>query len=213
MSKGAENQIMTYVLGLTGGIASGKSTVSKILASYGAEIIDGDVIARQLQQPGEEGLRQIKLQFGKEYLNADGSLNRAKLGDLVFNDPAELAKLNHIMRPLIHQRIIERVKQAKKAKVKLAVIDIALLIEGHYLDLCTSTMMIETTSAKQLSNLMNRNHLSKAQAQARINAQMSNCERAKYVDEVITNNGSVEELKLKMIKWLTSKHLLGSEVE
>ena len=62
-------------------------------------------------------------------------------------------------------------------------------------------MMIETTSAKQLSNLMNRNHLSKARAQARINAQMSNCERAKYVDEVITNNGSVEELKLKMIKW------------
>ena len=213
MSKGAENQIMTYVLGLTGGIASGKSTVSKILASYGAEIIDGDVIARQLQQPGEEGLRQIKLQFGKEYLNADGSLNRAKLGDLVFNDPAELAKLNHIMRPLIHQRIIERVKQAKKANVKLAVIDIALLIEGHYLDLCTSTMMVETTSEKQLSNLMNRNHLSKVQAQARINAQMSNCERAKYVDEVITNNGSVEELKLKMIKWLTSKHLLGSEVE
>ena len=213
MSKGAENQIMTYVLGLTGGIASGKSTVSKILASYGAEIIDGDVIARQLQQPGEEGLRQIEFQFGKEYLNADGSLNRTKLGDLVFNDPAELAKLNHIMRPLIHQRIIERVNQAKKAKVKLAVIDIALLIEGHYLDLCTSTMMIETTSAKQLSNLMNRNHLSKAQAQARINAQMSNCERAKYVDEVILNNGSVEELKLKMIKWLTSKHLLGSEVE
>lgn len=213
MSKGAENQIMTYVLGLTGGIASGKSTVSKILASYGAEIIDGDVIARQLQQPGEEGLRQIEFQFGKEYLNADGSLNRAKLGDLVFNDPAELAKLNHIMRPLIHQQIIDRVNQAKKAKVKLAVIDIALLIEGHYLDLCTSTMMIETTSAKQLSNLMNRNHLSKAQAQARINAQMSNCERAKYVDEVITNNGSVEELKLKMIKWLTSKHLLGSEVE
>ena len=204
---------MTYVLGLTGGIASGKSTVSKILASYGAEIIDGDVIARQLQQPGEEGLRQIALQFGKEYLNADGSLKRTKLGDLVFNDPAELAKLNYIMRPLIHQRIIERLKQAKEANVKLAVIDIALLIEGHYLDLCTSTMMIETTSEKQLSNLMNRNHLSKAQAQARINAQMSNCERAKYVDEVITNNGSVEELKLKMIKWLTSKHLLGSEVE
>ena len=213
MSKGAENQIMTYVLGLTGGIASGKSTVSKILASYGAEIIDGDVIARQLQQPGEEGLRQIALQFGKEYLNEDGSLNRTKLGDLVFNDSAELAKLNHIMRPLIHQRIIERLEQAKKANVKLAVIDIALLIEGHYLDLCTSTMMVETTSEKQLSNLMNRNHLSKVQAQARINAQMSNCERAKYVDEVITNNGSVEELKLKMIKWLTSKHLLGSEVE
>ena len=213
MSKGAENQIMTYVLGLTGGIASGKSTVSKILASYGAEIIDGDVIARQLQQPGEEGLRQIELQFGKEYLNEDGSLNRTKLGDLVFNDSAELAKLNHIMRPLIHQRIIERLEQAKKANVKLAVIDIALLIEGHYLDLCTSTMMVETTSEKQLSNLMNRNHLSKVQAQARINAQMSNCERAKYVDEVITNNGSVEELKLKMIKWLTSKHLLGSEVE
>ncbi len=204
---------MTYVLGLTGGIASGKSTVSKILASYGAEIIDGDVIARQLQQPGEEGLRQIALQFGNEYLNEDGSLNRTKLGDLVFNDSAELAKLNHIMRPLIHQRIIERLEQAKKANVKLAVIDIALLIEGHHLDLCTSTMMVETTSAKQLSNLMNRNHLSKVQAQARINAQMSNCERAKYVDEVITNNGSVEELKLKMIKWLTSKHLLGSEVE
>ena len=204
---------MTYVLGLTGGIASGKSTVSKILASYGAEIIDGDVIARQLQQPGEEGLRQIALQFGKEYLNEDGSLNRTKLGDLVFNDSAELAKLNHIMRPLIHQRIIERLEQAKKANVKLAVIDIALLIEGHYLNLCTSTMMVETTSEKQLSNLMNRNHLSKVQAQARINAQMSNCERAKYVDEVITNNGSVEELKLKMIKWLTSKHLLGSEVE
>ena len=204
---------MTYVLGLTGGIASGKSTVSKILASYGAEIIDGDVIARQLQQPGEEGLRQIALQFGNEYLNEDGSLNRTKLGDLVFNDSAELAKLNHIMRPLIHQRIIERLEQAKKANVKLAVIDIALLIEGHYLNLCTSTMMVETTSEKQLSNLMNRNHLSKVQAQARINAQMSNCERAKYVDEVITNNGSVEELKLKMIKWLTSKHLLGSEVE
>lgn len=204
---------MTYVLGLTGGIASGKSTVSKILASYGAEIIDGDVIARQLQQPGEEGLRQIELQFGKEYLNADGSLNRAKLGDLVFNNSGELIKLNRIMSPLIHQRISDQLMQAQRNNKKLVVIDIALLIEGHYLNLCTSTLMIETTKEKQLLNLMRRSHLSKEQAQARINAQISDQERARYVDEVITNNGSVEELKLKMIKWLTAKHLLESGVK
>lgn len=204
---------MTYVLGLTGGIASGKSTVSEILASYGADIIDGDIIARELQQPGQEGLLQIEKQFGKQYLNSDGTLNRTKLGDLVFNSAIELNKLNQIMRPLIHQEIVRRVNQAKNEKKRLAVIDIALLIEGHYLDLCTSTMMIATTKERQLQNLMKRNHLSKVQAQARINAQMKNEERAKYVDEVIENNGSVEDLKLKMIKWLTSKHLLESEVD
>lgn len=203
---------MTYVLGLTGGIASGKSTISNFLAERGAFIIDGDQIAHELQQPGTVGLNQIQKQFGKRYLNDNGSLNRMLLGELVFNHHDQLNKLNQIMRPLIYQRVVKLLHHALKIHEQLVVIDMALLIEGNYSQLCTSTMMVETTAQKQLSNLMKRNHLSRDEAKARINSQMSNSKRSKMVDEVILNDGSVEDLKLKMLKWLTSKHLLEDEV-
>lgn len=204
---------MTYVLGLTGGIASGKSTISNILAEYGACIIDGDQVARELQQPGTVGLRQIEGQFGSRYLNDDGSLNRGLLGELVFNHHDQLEKLNQIMRPLIHKKIVKILQRAQSSCKRLIVIDMALLFEGSYDQMCTSTMVVETTPERQLANLMKRNHLSRDEAEARINSQMGNLERSKMADEVILNNGSVEDLKLKMLKWLQSKHLLESEVD
>lgn len=204
---------MTYILGLTGGIASGKSTISNILAGYGACIIDGDQVARELQQPGTVGLCQIENQFGSRYLNDDGSLNRGLLGELVFNHHDQLEKLNQIMRPLIHKKIVKILQQAQSSCKRLIVIDMALLFEGSYDQMCTSTMVVKTTPERQLANLMKRNHLSRDEAEARINSQMSNLERSKMADEIILNNGSVEDLKLKMLKWLQSKHLLESEVD
>lgn len=199
---------MTYVLGLTGGIASGKSTVSKILKEFGAVIIDGDQVARDLQQKDSQGLKAIIKKFGQTYLLADGQLNRQKLGNLVFNDPKELKKLNQIMSPLIHQEILRRLNVAKKQHEKLVVIDIALLFEGKYAQYCTSTLTIATSFQNQLKNLMTRDHLTKQQALARIDSQMSTNQRIKLSDEVIYNDGTVEELKQKMIKWLSSKNLL-----
>lgn len=195
-----------YVLGLTGGIASGKTTASQILNEYGAKIIDADQVAYQLQAKGQIGLKKIIQTFGREYLNCDGELNRRKLGNLVFNDQKELAKLNQIMHPLIKERILQLIKADQFQK--LVVIDMALLFEGGYEKLCTSTLVIDTTPQRQLQQLMQRNHLSKKEALARIDLQMSQTKRDQLADEIIKNTGSVEDLKRKMIKWLASKNLL-----
>lgn len=195
-----------YVLGLTGGIASGKTTASQILNEYGAKIIDADQVAYQLQAKGQIGLKKIIQTFGREYLNCDGELNRRKLGNLVFNDQKELAKLNQIMHPLIKERILQLIKADQFQK--LVVIDMALLFEGGYEKLCTSTLVIDTTPQRQLQQLMQRNHLSKKEALARIDLQMSQTKRDQLADEIIKNTGSVEDLRRKMIKWLASKNLL-----
>lgn len=198
---------MTYILGLTGGIASGKSTASQILREFGAQILDADLITHELQQPYQAGWKQIYQVFGKEYFEGD-ELNRKKLGNLVFNDNEALAKLNQIMHPLIRTEIKHRIEKLKTKHTKLIVIDMALLFEDHYENQCTSTMVIDVLPECQIRRLMSRNQLTRAQAQARISVQMERTKRNQKADDVIENNGSVDDLKQKMLKWLSSKDLI-----
>ncbi|WP_290033763.1 dephospho-CoA kinase [Ligilactobacillus cholophilus] len=199
---------MTYVLGLTGGIACGKTTASNILREFGAKIIDGDIVARQLQCKNQIGLNKIVTEFGTEYLLSNGELNRKKLGDLVFNNQKELEKLNQIMSPLIKHEILNELQNLKQKQVKLIVLDIALLFEGKYERFCTSTMVICTTRERQIKQLMERNHFTKQDAIARIDAQISSKVRNQNADFIIKNDGTFEDLKLKMIKWLSMNKLL-----
>ena len=193
---------MTYVLGLTGGIASGKSTVSAYLHELGAEIIDADLIARQVVAPGSEGLKQIKETFGLEMIKPTGELDRARLGALVFDRPESLAKLTAITGPLVNKEILRQLENAREKKVKLVVLDIPLLFETGYDKYCNQVMVITIPPALQIQRLMLRNGLTKVEAKKRLASQMSQSKRDKLADVLIDNSKSVEETYQQVLKWL-----------
>ena len=197
---------MTWILGLTGGIASGKSTVSEILREYGAVIIDGDHLTHQLQQVHAPGFNAIISEFGSKYILPNGTLARKKLGNLVFNNKEALKRLNAIMKPLLSKAIINQIEYFKKQKVTLIVLDMPLLFEENYRNLyklCDQTLIIEASPQIQLERLIKRDHLSRIQALARIKAQLKIHEKDKLATKIIVNNGTVEELKQKVIKWVS----------
>jgi len=194
--------MMTYVLGLTGGIASGKSTVSAYLHELGAEIIDADLIARQVVAPESEGLKQIKETFGLEMIKSTGELDRARLGALVFDKPELLAKLTAITGPLVNKEILRQLKDAREKKVKLVVLDIPLLFETGYDKYCNQVMVITIPPALQIQRLMLRNDLTKVEAKKRLASQMSQSKRDKLADVLIDNSKSVEETYQQVLKWL-----------
>ncbi|KRL03198.1 dephospho-CoA kinase [Liquorilactobacillus capillatus] len=193
---------MTYILGLTGGIASGKSTVSAFLKQKGAVIIDGDVIAREVVEPGTTGLTKLKSIFGESIIRTDGTLNRKLLGKTVFRDKTQLARLNAVVGPLIRERIKALIAQSRRLKYKLLVLEIPLLFEGHYEKYCDSVMAVSIPANIQVERLMKRNNLSKEEAEYRINSQMSQAERNKRADVVIDNSKQVEETLAQVIEWL-----------
>lgn len=181
---------MAKVIGLTGGIACGKSTVSTYLREKEIPVIDADLVARQVVEPGTAGLEQIKRVFGWQYICPDGSLNRALLGKKVFTDPAALTKLNQIMGPLITAEL----KKQLQMEAPVIVLDAPLLLEDEkYRKLVDLVWVVTLAPELQLERLMGRNHLSEQQAKARIQAQMSDQERLQYADGVIDNNGTVEQ--------------------
>ncbi|WP_057735935.1 dephospho-CoA kinase [Liquorilactobacillus uvarum] len=193
---------MMYILGLTGGIASGKSTVSAFLKKKGAFVIDGDIIARQVVEPGKIGLRKLKEAFGTKIIKKDGTLNRARLGKIVFADKKQLKRLNEITGPLIRQRVEEQIEEARQLKIRLLVLEIPLLFEGHYEKYCDSVMTVSIPHEVQLERLMKRNNLKKGEAQKRIKTQMSQDERNRRADIVIDNSKQVEETLTQVIEWL-----------
>lgn len=193
---------MTYILGLTGGIASGKSTVSAYLAQNGALIIDADLIARQVVAKKSSGLKQIVAKFGKEILTASGELDRKKLGKLVFSNKDLLKKLTDITGPLIRAEILREIEAAKKAQVKLVVLDIPLLFETGYQTLCDKVMVVTIPSKLQLERVMKRDNLSAAEARKRIANQLPTSKRNELADVLIDNSKSVAETYQQVLKWL-----------
>lgn len=151
---------MTTILGLTGGIATGKSTVSAFFKSKDIPVIDADVVARQVVKIDSAGLRQIIAAFGPRFLNVDHSLNRKQLGELVFTHPDKLTELNEIMQPLIANEVQRQISTFKQLKVPLVVLDAPLLFEQHYENVVDLIMVVTTTPAIQLDRLMKRNQLS-----------------------------------------------------
>ncbi|ATO55734.1 dephospho-CoA kinase [Loigolactobacillus coryniformis] len=194
---------MSLVLGLTGGIASGKSTVSHWLAEYGYPIVDADVIARQVVAPGTIGLRQLATLFSPAILTADGALDRQKLGRIVFADRRQLAQLTAITGPLIRQEINRQLVALKHAKKELIVLDVPLLFEGHYQQNADLTMVVYVDGSTQLQRLMIRNHLDEVAAKQRIASQWPLIAKRQMADIVIDNNDSLAATKQQVVKFLT----------
>jgi dephospho-CoA kinase len=183
-------------VGLTGGIGSGKSEVSRRLAARGAVIIDADVAARQVVAPGTPGLARIAEAFGPGVLRPDGALDRERLGTIVFGDPAQLAKLNAITHPLI----AEWMQAAERTAVEAAegdlivVYDAALLAEsGRWADY-DLVVVVDVLPEVQVDRLVSQRGLTPEQAQARLAAQASREQRLALADLVIDNSGSLEDL-------------------
>lgn len=188
-----EEFAMTYVLGLTGGIASGKSTVSDYLYEQGAVIIDADVVSREVVRPGAKGLSGLTAEFGQQILDEDGTLNRAALGDIIFNSKEKRDIVNGILHPLIKEEMLAQVESAAQKGTDVVVLAIPLLFESHCERYCDAFLVVDIDPNTQIQRLIERNGYTKEQAQARISSQMDPTERRKRADFVVDNNGSKEE--------------------
>lgn len=199
---------MSIVVGLTGGIASGKSTVSNMLKKLGFPIIDADLEARLAVEKGEPAYREIIENFGEDILLSDGSIDRAKLGSIIFHDTEKRLKLNSIVHPAVRSRVLSKKEQAEDAEEKLIVMDIPLLIESRLSSMVEKILLVYVDEETQLKRLMARNHFSEEEARVRINSQMPLKEKIQYADKVINNNGTIEETEAQLLKILTEWKVL-----
>lgn len=182
------------VIGLTGGIASGKSTVSNYLMHKGLKIIDADKIAREIVSIGSEGLKAIVDHFGEDMLLEDGNLNRKKLGSIVFSDPEKLKMLNGITHPLINKKIIACFDRFREMGEEVIIFDCPLLFEGGYQKLCDETWLVAVEKDLQIERIILRDSLSKEEALNIINSQMGIEDKKKLADRIIENNTDVLKL-------------------
>ncbi|WP_141431998.1 dephospho-CoA kinase [Bacillus sp. 03113] len=193
---------MTLVIGLTGGIASGKSTVSNMLKDRGITVIDADVEARLAVEKGEEAYKAIVHHFGSEILLPDGSINRSKLGAIIFSDQRKRKVLNDIVHPVVRKKMLQKKEQSIQQGESIVILDIPLLFESGLTNLVDKTILVYVDEEKQIERLMNRNHFSKEEALARIHSQFSLKEKRTLADAVIDNNGSVENTNLQLLRIL-----------
>lgn len=191
-----------YIVGLTGGIASGKSTVAAMLTDLGAYIIDTDKIARDVVLPNRPAWYEIAAHFGSRILQPDGNINRVVLGKVIFKNAAERLCLEKITHPYIEEKVKECIKMADKIGHKLVVIDIPLLFEVGWEKMTNETWVVYVSLDIQLSRLRTRNQLTHQQAMKRINAQMSVGEKVKRADVVIDNSSDIENTKKQVaVEW------------
>ena len=187
---------MAFSVALTGGIASGKTTVANLLAEHGALLIDSDQLAREVVEPGTPGLAQVVTRFGEQVLTQTGRLDRQALGEIVFADAAARADLNAIIHPLVRRRRAELIAQAAAGRIVVSVIP--LLVETGLVDQFDAVVVVDVPSQTQVARLVRRNDISQEQAQARLDAQASRAERLAAADWVVTNSGSRAELEAQV---------------
>lgn len=188
---------MTRVIGLTGGIATGKSTVSEYLTSVGYEIIDADKITHQVQSKGSKGLEAIAAFFGKDIIKENGELNRQKLGSIVFNDRSKLIELTRIIDPFIRSEVIRRINETKNDVV---ILDAPTLFENGYHFMCDDIISVVCDLDEQEKRLMERDYLSKEEADARIKSQWPLKIKAELSTYVIDSNGSIMQTRNQVVK-------------
>ena len=193
------------IIGLTGSIASGKSTVAKMITALGLPIVDADIVARDVVEPGAETLTLIAEQFGQDILLEDGTLNRVKLGDIIFHEPAKRKILNDIMHPAIRQEMLRQRDAYLEAGNKHVVMDIPLLFESKLQHYVERIIVVSVSEEVQLRRLMERNHLSEEDALARIRSQLPLSVKEQGADAVIYNNEDLaqteDQLKKILISW------------
>ena len=186
---------MGRIIGITGGIASGKSSVSTFIKELGFLIIDADIVAREVVEPGEEAYQEIVKAFGDDILLPEGGIDRAKLGNLIFHDEEKRLRLNSIVHPAVRKRMKEQAEKAFQNGAKTVFMDIPLLFESKLTYMVEKTLLVYVDEEVQLERLMNRNSLSKKDALARISSQMPLNEKKALADAVVNNNGDLEETK------------------
>ncbi|WP_028644585.1 dephospho-CoA kinase [Nocardioides sp. URHA0020] len=183
-------------VGLTGGIASGKSTVSSIFAELGAVIIDGDKLAREVVEQGQPGLAQVVEAFGPEILTADGDMDRAKVGRIVFNDDAKRKILEGIVHPLVFERYAAL--EASAPQDGIVIHDIPLLAETGRADTFDAVVVVETPTEVQIERMLRDRGWSQADAESRIAAQATHEQRRAIATYLILNTGTREELRARV---------------
>jgi len=189
-------------IGLTGGIASGKSTICQLFSNYNAPIIDADIIARKLVEPGQIAFDEIVHTFGPEIVQADGTLNRRSLRTLIFSNPKERARLENILHPKINHQLQQ---QSDALKSPYCILAIPLLIESQLQDSVDRILVIDLSPALQLERLCRRDEISSLDAKLIIDSQCSREQRLAFADDIISNNHSVTDLK-KIIFNLDQKY-------
>lgn len=192
---------MSFVLGITGGIASGKSTVVTLFKEQGFPVIDGDIVAREVVELDTEGLQALKKVFGSEIIKENGALDRKRLGTIVFQDEEQRNLLNRTLDSFIRKKITKQTEEAKRVS-PLVIVDIPLLYEGKYEAMMDQVAVVYVTPEIQLQRLMMRNDFSEKEALERINSQLSLEEKRKRADVIIDNCSSKETTQRQVLDWL-----------
>lgn len=197
-------------IGLTGGIATGKSTVSTMLVEKGALLIDADEISREVVSPDHPILERVVARFGQVILNKNGTLNRAKLGERVFNDATERQALNDIVHPAVRKLMFERMKTLEELhSERLVVVDIPLLFESTLETHFDEVLVVYAPQQIQLTRLMEHRAMTKEQAEARLQAQLPIELKRERADIVIDNSGELSETRQQVEQFLWKKGISG----
>ena len=203
------------VIGLAGGIGSGKSSVSGMLKNLGAIIIDADKLGHEVYLPGTEGLREVVSEFGEDILSSNGEIDRGILGSKVFGSPEAMAKLNAIVWPRIKNKVTELIEENSQLGTEVLVLDAAVLIEAGWTSVVDEVWVVTAPVDQIISRLESRNGITEEQAMSRINSQMTTEQRVEYADIVIENDNSLDELMSSVQhiwnKTLSNKGLAGRQ--
>ena len=198
---------MAFAVGLTGGIGSGKTTISDLFAELGVDVIDTDEIARELSQKGQAAARQIEQRFGPEVLASDGSLDRDRLRELVFSEPQARKALQSILHPLIRAEVKRRLNASDKP---YALVVVPLLVESRGYDFADRVLVVDCTEEQQIARVMQRSGLPRDQVKAIMATQATRTERLAAADDVINNGGALGALRSQVEK-LHRQYLMLSE--
>ncbi len=195
-----------FLIGLTGGIASGKTLVSDAFKELGVPVIDADIIAREVVAKGSTGLTQLVEHFGDGILNDKQELDRAQLRQIIFSDPEHRKTVDGLLHPLIRKRSDEKIKQAAQQEHPYAIYAVPLLIETNQQDRFDRILVVDVPTETQVTRLMKRDGGSKEKAESILNAQATREERLSVADDVIDNNGSIDDT-VKRVKELHEQYL------
>lgn len=187
-----------WILGLTGGIGSGKSTASHYFANAGIKVVDADKVAREVVEPGTEGLTAIVARYGVDVLTAQEQLDRAKLREIIFSDDQEKQWLNGLLHPLIRTRMLSQLRAAQSQYV---VLEAPLLFENNLDKYCNRTLLIDVPVEVQVQRASVRDDVTEQQIRAIIASQLSRTEKLQRTDDIITNCGSMNELEHKVKRY------------
>lgn len=191
----------TVIVGLTGGIASGKSTVARIFQALGAEVVDADALAREAVAPGQPAWHAIREAFGPRALRPDGTIDRAWLGELVFHSPQARRQLNAIVHPVVVRKLQERIQQARqlppdpRGRPHVLIAEVPLLIEEKLTWLVDRVVLVVAQQSTQVSRLIHDKGLTETQARARVNAQLPVEEKRPHADWVVDGEAPLPELE------------------